>query len=895
MTDFTGNLKEYKLIDLIDSENLPLTVKISQNFTLRQETLLLENQILTILERKQVHLICGKNWKNETFRLQVITVEKKLVDVVEEYYPNNIDDLCEIRNEVKYVYLKNQCQYGRYNLKMYARCKIREINYKEAKICMVDELNGNSVQLPVSILFDSGTFVFIHRKETLTIKEFVKKELERPVSIHAHYLHDKSFPEGVVQIAGLHIYDAIVTVTEIKSKLNYEIFPLHRGIKAFQLQMLHLPEELSTTIDFMCDQYRQYLNKIAISMHFDIFKVRFYGFLELEGQLICRNVTNNRYRQCISKPNESNNKTLENSKTCSSDENTLDEISSGFNDPCKTEKDESKVFKKIALSTHEERTEKHQSAATLATVSHIPDHKLKDNQKPIVAERHHKGGFSIVFPQICERQKRVLKLLSMKKSQEQELERNPLYGSVDTLQRNYEMENYQNKTLQVGIRNSAPGRLELLKQPSSLDKSQNERENLLNSPKNTRNSFHTSTLFQANNPVYEYFHSTELLNGNNSKVKNSIYGSVDSLQGNYKMRNYRIKPSSGETRNSAPARFELSKQPSFSSASEKEKDDLLNSHISPPTNFHTSTSVQVTKPVNEYLRPNELLNGNKAKNELKNEGRKLSPTLPRSVKRDIDSTVSFPSSQKASKNVKERQDQNFVYKADFGTDLNSRIFHKDFTQLDTTPKTKANLLAFWRPVEYKVFPRNSTHRIFNDPHIYESIIYAQMNKARRYPLNIGDPLKEKELKSLTEVKMLKLSDVIELLQKLNLSRHKNIFKNHIVTGTLLIDSNEETFIEMGTTKFEARKLYKYIRGWRPKERLSFSNSNSCFENFSVQDIFIMLQRINLPELATFCRENLVDGFFLRDLVDSGYIPKFLKEEYNINLMDIEYRRLKLIV
>ena len=45
----------------------------------------------------------------------------------------------------------------------------------------------------------------------------------------------------------------------------------------------------------------------------------------------------------------------------------------------------------------------------------------------------------------------------------------------------------------------------------------------------------------------------------------------------------------------------------------------------------------------------------------------------------------------------------------------------------------------------------------------------------------------------------------------------------------------------------------------------------------------------------FCKENLVDGIFLRDLIQSGYIPKVLKEEYNITLMDIEYRRLKLMV
>ena len=888
MTDFIEKSKEHKLTDIIDSKNLPLTVKISQNFTLRDETVLLENQVLTILERKRVHLLCGKNWKKETFRLQILNAEKNLVDIVEEYYPNTLDEICKIKNEVKYVYLKNQFQYGKYNLKMYTRCKIREINYKEENINMVDEINGNSIQLPISILFDGCTFVFIHRIETLAIEEFVNKELQRPVSIHAHYLHDKTFPEGVVRIAGLHIYDAIVTVTEINSKLKYDLFPLHRNIKAFQLQMLHLPEELSGVRNFTCDQYRQHLKEITFSMHFNIFKVHFYGSLELEGQLICRNVTSNQNHQSISKPNESSYKTLEVSKICPSEENMQDEISYGFNDIRKPEKVGNKVFKKIVPSTNEESTETPQSTATSTATSHMPDYNLKDTQKSIVAD------FSVVFPRICERQKRVLNLFNIKKHQKQE-QVNPLYGSVDTLQRNYEMEYYQNKPLPKVTRNSAPPRLELSKEPSYLGKSQNEGDDLSNSYKGPSSNFQTSNSFPVTKPVNEHLRLFELLNGNNPMVKNPLYGSVDTLQGSDKMEIYRITPLPEDTRKSAPAILELSKQASFLDTSKNETDRLLNSHVSPITNFHTSTSVQVTNPRNEYFRRIELQSVNNNRSKSKNESRTISPTSSPSVLRDISSTVCSPLSEKLRKREEEREVQESVYKSDHRTDLKSRRVHKDSTQLDTVPKTEAKSFPLWRPDKYKVSPRKSTYEIYNHNHFYESIIYAQMNKVRRPSLNIYDPLKERELKSLSEVKMLKLSDVIKLLQKLNLSRHKNIFKDHIVTGTLLIDSNEETFTEMGTTKFEARKLYKYIRGWRPKERSSFSDKNGYLEHFSVHDIFILLQNINLPILATFCKENLVDGFFLRDLVESGYIPKVLKEEYKISLMDIEFRRLKLVV
>ena len=183
----------------------------------------------------------------------------------------------------------------------------------------------------------------------------------------------------------------------------------------------------------------------------------------------------------------------------------------------------------------------------------------------------------------------------------------------------------------------------------------------------------------------------------------------------------------------------------------------------------------------------------------------------------------------------------------------------------------------------------------DDPHIYEPIIYDQMNNPYNTTSRISDPLKRKELESIKELKVLNGSEVILLLQKLNLSKHEGIFKDHLVTGALLIDLTEYTFVEMGTTKFEARKLYKYIRGWRPKESLrpSFDNNNVDLESCSVHDIFIMLQRIKLPNLATFCKENQVDGYLIRDLVESRYIPKSLSEEYGITLMDIEFKRLNL--
>lgn len=388
----------------------------------------------------------------------------------------------------------------------------------------------------------------------------------------------------------------------------------------------------------------------------------------------------------------------------------------------------------------------------------------------------------------------------------------------------------------------------------------------------------------------EYSQPIEVPNAYNLKAKNPLYGSVDTLQKNYEIKDNRIKALPEDFRKFAPARLE---QPIFLDKSKNERDDILNLYISPPTNFDTPTSDQTTIPVNEYLQPTELLVDN-TRSEPKSEG-EMSPNSFPSIKRDMSSTVSSPSKKQLCRCVLDKKSQKSVSVSDLRNDFDNKKNNQELIQTGSTSRTEAQSFPLWSPDKCEDSSQKSTDGIFSRKHLYETIKIDYMNKVRRHSLNIDDPLKERELKSLSEVKMLKLPDVIKLLQKLNLSKHNNIFKDHIVTGSLLIDSNEETFTEMGTTKFEARKLYKYIRGWRPKERSSFRDKNGCVENFSVQDVFLKLQKVKLPVLATFCKKNLVDGIFLQDLVESGYIPKVLKEEYNINLMDIEFIRLKQIV
>ena len=904
MADYSESLHEYKLLDIIDSNNLPLTVKISRTCTLRDEAVLLENQVLTILDRKWVHLICGKNWNKETFRLQVLNIENVLIDLVEEHYPNTVSEIYEIRNEVNHVYLKNKCKYGKYSLEAYTRWKIREINREESKIGIIDEITGDLIQLPISILFDSGTFVFINRKKTLTIKEFISKGFQSPQFIHAHYPHEKLFPEGVVRIEGLPIYDTIVTVTEKGFKLKYEIFPLHLAIKAYHLQGLLMPEQLSGMTDSMSDLYKQHLSEIGFSMYFNIYEGRFYGSLEIEGKFHGKSSEDNHDNLTVSnKIGQGNNSALKKSKSFSDIDSIIKENGFSFDERWDNGKNESKEKKKknifqsfrnkITSPTREKSKGPLQKTSSVSSSSNLHEDDLRAIQKSLEDEVHHKKGVCIDPQEIYDRQQELLdyyrteqELNTQKFSlgQDQETE-NPLYGSSDSLPRIGTEKCSRSKPLPIISKNFSE--------------------------------------------TLEGEFSIEAICNNKGQIKN---GDV--------LRRVHMNVSKNHRPMSVPL-FDLD-----------------------PQNEYVRPAVDRSSPKSEPANESGLMSTSSP--EILKRPNSISLTDAQAIKRDMTPNVYFPSRKQAWKRRNQKSGVRksdsgidsdsligkssgnvankirFFNDADQGdgsrsqfdstTSLNKNSADDDLTTPDLTPEVETKHFLSLKLSKNKLPPNKPPRKInsvlinvdkksfenrarsssdplletpvsrgiptgerVDDPHIYEPIIYAQMNNSCNTTSRISDPLKRKELESLEELKVLNGSEVILLLQRLNLSRHESVFKDHLVTGALLIDSTECTFVEMGTTKFEARKLYKYIRGWRPKESLrpSFDNNNVDIESCSVHDISIMLQRIKLPNLATFCKENQVDGYLIRDLVDSRYIPKCLSEEYGINLMDIEFKRLNL--
>jgi len=176
--------------------------------------------------------------------------------------------------------------------------------------------------------------------------------------------------------------------------------------------------------------------------------------------------------------------------------------------------------------------------------------------------------------------------------------------------------------------------------------------------------------------------------------------------------------------------------------------------------------------------------------------------------------------------------------------------------------------------------------------IYEEVIYQEVK------LDLAANTRhERELKSLREIKGYSIPQVVELLRTINLERHIQTFKIELIRGSLLIDYDEEThfYNEMGFTRFEARKLYKYVHGWRPLKSRSKSFSRSVVSQmdrheWTIEEVVDQMELIRLPQVARFCSEHLIDGALLLDLTQKHLLSDL--EEDGLKLKNIERDRLR---
>ena len=138
-------------------------------------------------------------------------------------------------------------------------------------------------------------------------------------------------------------------------------------------------------------------------------------------------------------------------------------------------------------------------------------------------------------------------------------------------------------------------------------------------------------------------------------------------------------------------------------------------------------------------------------------------------------------------------------------------------------------------------------------------------------------------------------EIEKALKKLKLDAFVSKFLESQIDGKLLIDLDEAVLRDLGLNPFEARKLRKFVFGWRPDSmrqenhyELSSKNSeNPADWNESAVGEF--LSSMGMHETATFCRKNQVNGDLLRDVVIDEEVLMVMLPEKNKKLNAVKLK------
>ena len=153
--------------------------------------------------------------------------------------------------------------------------------------------------------------------------------------------------------------------------------------------------------------------------------------------------------------------------------------------------------------------------------------------------------------------------------------------------------------------------------------------------------------------------------------------------------------------------------------------------------------------------------------------------------------------------------------------------------------------------------------------------------------NIGSHTAWKQFYSIVEQSSKEIStwnmqDVSNCLQDLKLGKFTSVFNDSMVDGQLLLDLDESVLRDLGLNLFEARKLRKFIFGWRPDiirpknypDLKGFSSDDPS--EWSEIDVMNHLKVIEIHDFAEFCYANQVNGDLLKDIcVDDSIMSSIL--------------------
>lgn len=178
----------------------------------------------------------------------------------------------------------------------------------------------------------------------------------------------------------------------------------------------------------------------------------------------------------------------------------------------------------------------------------------------------------------------------------------------------------------------------------------------------------------------------------------------------------------------------------------------------------------------------------------------------------------------------------------------------------------------------------STKELSSD---YMSVAYSCVK-----PRKCTNDLQKRELESLEEIHSCSIEDIVRRLHGLQLGKFEKEFKSQMINGRLLSNLSEDALHEIGLSHFEARKLYKYVHGWRVNTvNCCKSLEDALVTEWSVNDVKKIMRNIKINQLGIFAVENQIDGYMLEDLIRNNYI-KTLENDHGIRLQIVEIERLR---
>ena len=140
---------------------------------------------------------------------------------------------------------------------------------------------------------------------------------------------------------------------------------------------------------------------------------------------------------------------------------------------------------------------------------------------------------------------------------------------------------------------------------------------------------------------------------------------------------------------------------------------------------------------------------------------------------------------------------------------------------------------------------------------------------------------------------LSVTEVSSLLRLLSLKHLIDRFQEKSVNGKKLVLLKEKDFISMSFTRFEARKLNCYIKGWRSCKEESVLGTwlTKSPKRWSVSDLSQYLLHVNMRSLLRFITRHQVDGFLFNEILKDDVIES-LGPEHGVLFKEQDIEKLK---